>query len=231
MESERLEYKFGLSLPDALMLKARLAPFTEADPHAQNGGYRIRSLYFDTPDGDAFREKNDGTDERVKYRLRYYNGDTSFFHLEKKEKRGNVSRKTGTTVDRITAAMLAAGEYDTLRESGDPFLLEFYAAAHISHLMPAVTVEYDRAPMLYRFDNVRLTVDTNVRAGRVTDFLQKRAVPFPVMEPGTALLEVKTDDRIPVFLNRLLEDVPRQPQSYSKYALCYALIYSRADTD
>lgn len=231
MENGRLEYKYGLSLPDALELKSRLAPFTEPDPHAVRGEYRIRSLYFDTPDGDAFREKSDGSDERVKYRLRYYNGDTSFFHLEKKEKDGMLCRKAGAAVDKITAAMLAAGEYECLQNTEDPLLKEFYAVAKAAHLQPAVTVEYRRAPFLYRYDNVRITIDTDVRAGRTTDFLLKRAAPFPAMEPGTALLEVKTDDRLPVFLGRLLEDVRRQPQSFSKFALCYGILYSRAETD
>lgn len=231
MKNGRFEYKFLLSLPEALELRTRLSPFIKTDPHAVNGSYRIRSLYFDTPDGDSFREKTDGTDERVKYRLRYYNGDTSLFHLEKKEKDGTLCRKQSVSVDKVTAAMLAAGEYEALQKADDPLLKEFYAVAKVSRLQPAVTVEYRRVPLVYRYDNVRITIDSDVRAGRINDFLLKRAVPFPVMEPGTALLEVKTDDRIPVFLGKLLEDVRKQPQSFSKFALCYGLLYSRADTD
>ena len=47
------------------------------DCHAVNGQYEIRSLYFDTPDDKALREKLDGVITREKYRIRLYNNDPS----------------------------------------------------------------------------------------------------------------------------------------------------------
>lgn len=224
-EGYRTEKKYLISTETAILLRDRFAPFMQPDPHAPAGEYRIRSLYFDTPDAEAFWEKTAGVDDRRKYRLRFYNGDASFIRLELKQKQGDLGRKTSARVDEETARALQAGEYAPLLESGDPFLRAFYAEARATGLKPAVTVDYRRVPFLYRIDNVRITVDSDVRAGSPLGFFSSAPPPFGVLDPCTALLEVKTDDRLPVFLGRLLESVPRQPQSFSKYALCFARLH------
>lgn len=57
----------------------------QLDPHAATKGYyTIRSLYFDNIADMALREKLNGVNEREKFRIRYYDGDTSVMHLEKR---------------------------------------------------------------------------------------------------------------------------------------------------
>lgn len=221
----RVEKKYIISLTAAADLRQRLAPFMEVDRQAIRGAYRIRSLYFDTLDGDAFWEKFNGDGERHKYRLRFYNGDTSFIRLERKEKLGDLTRKTQAQVDQMAARAMQMGEYGPLAEAEDSFLRAFYAEARATKLMPAVTVEYLRAPFTYRIDNVRITIDTEVYAGDPLTFFSPLRAPFPVLENGVAILEVKTDDRLPAVLGRVLETVPRQQQSYSKYALSLARLH------
>lgn len=218
----RTEKKYIVSLTDAARLRERLLPFMQVDSQAKNGAYRIRSLYFDTLDADAFWDKNDGRGERRKYRLRFYNGDFSFIRLERKEKIGDLTRKTQAVVDEITARALQMGEYEPLYALQDPLCRAFYAEARAQRLMPAVTVEYRREPFVFRLDNVRITLDTEVRAGRPLGFFSALPAPFPVLENGVAILEVKTDDRLPAVIGRVLESVPRQQQSYSKFALSFA---------
>ena len=70
----RIEKKYVVSLGAAAILRQRLAPFMEADPQAVGGAYRIRSLYFDTPEEDAFWEKFDGEAD-------YYSGAVSNMNL------------------------------------------------------------------------------------------------------------------------------------------------------
>ena len=84
----RHEWKHEINALDRLVLLARLSAVMKPDPHAVNGSYRIRSLYFDTPEDKALREKIDGVNAREKFRIRYYNQDTSFLVLEKKSKLG-----------------------------------------------------------------------------------------------------------------------------------------------
>ena len=56
----RTEKKYIISLAAAAALRERLLPLMRVDSQATDGAYRIRSLYFDTLDADAFWEKVDG---------------------------------------------------------------------------------------------------------------------------------------------------------------------------
>ena len=218
----RVEKKYVISLAAAAALRERLRPFMEVDSQAIDGAYRIRSLYFDTPDADAFWEKFEGAGERCKYRLRFYNGDASFIRLEKKEKLGDLTRKTQARVEQLTARAMQMGEYEPLARAEDPLCRAFYAEAKAQRLLPSVTVDYLRTPFTYRIDNVRITIDAEIRAGAPLTFFSPMPPPFPVLESGLVILEVKTDDRLPAVLGRVLETVPRQQQSFSKYALSLA---------
>ena len=84
--NSRHEYKFLISPSAAALLKLRLPHVMRRDPHAgPEGMYTIRSLYFDDPNYSAFWDKVDGVDNRTKYRIRCYNGDTSHCRLERKD--------------------------------------------------------------------------------------------------------------------------------------------------
>ena len=116
----RHEYKFLISPNAARLLKLRLPHIMSRDPHAgPTGQYTIRSLYFDDPNFTAFRDKVDGVDNRTKYRIRCYNGDTSRCRLERKEKKGHLTRKTGQS---ITADL-----YKRPKTTDNPDLARFFA--------------------------------------------------------------------------------------------------------
>ena len=221
----RTEKKYLISLAAAAILRERLLPFMRLDSQAVDGAYHIRSLYFDTPDAGAFWEKGDDWGQRCKYRLRFYNGDTSFIRLERKEKLGEMTRKTMATMEQLPAQAMQMGEYDPLVGVEDPLCRAFYAEAKANRLMPAVVVDYRREPFTFRLDNVRITIDSQIRAGDPLSFFSTLPPPFPVLENGVAILEVKTDDRLPAMIGRVLESVPRQQQSYSKFALSYARLH------
>ena len=71
-----------------LILRQRLSAVMQRDKNAVDGKYYIRSLYFDNAADKALREKLDGVNNREKFRIRYYNHDTSLIHLEKKSRWG-----------------------------------------------------------------------------------------------------------------------------------------------
>ena len=57
MTDYRHEWKIELSPLDLLILRQRLRRVLQPDAHAVDGRYLIRSLYFDTPEDRALREK------------------------------------------------------------------------------------------------------------------------------------------------------------------------------
>lgn len=66
-EIYRNEWKYLISTSEKELLKLRLKPFLVADPHAKDGGYLIRSLYFDDYWNSAYEEKEAGVLMRKKY--------------------------------------------------------------------------------------------------------------------------------------------------------------------
>ncbi len=54
----RHEWKHVLNTGDLLILRQRLRAVMESDPHAIDGKYYIRSLYFDNPDDKALRGRS-----------------------------------------------------------------------------------------------------------------------------------------------------------------------------
>ena len=79
----RHELKYIIGRSDYIAASEHLSLIAKPDSHAENGRYKIRSLYFDNLDDKALLEKVNGVDRREKFRLRCYNGDTSLIFLEK----------------------------------------------------------------------------------------------------------------------------------------------------
>ena len=63
----RHEWKYALNYADMLTLRQRLRAIMESDPHAMDGKYQVRSLYFDTLNDKALREKINGINMREKF--------------------------------------------------------------------------------------------------------------------------------------------------------------------
>ena len=103
----RHEYKYLISRQAADLLRLRLPHVMQPDRHAgPTGQYTIRSLYFDDLDFGAFYEKVSGVDNRTKFRIRCYNYEDKIFKLEKKEKKGHLTRKTAQTVSKADVISL-----------------------------------------------------------------------------------------------------------------------------
>ena len=106
----RYEWKHEIAYGDLLALQPRLAAVMRRDSHAIDGRYEIRSLYFDNLQDKALREKIDGVNNREKFRIRYYNGDTSLLLLEKKRKINGLCAKEQARLEEGRARALALGD-------------------------------------------------------------------------------------------------------------------------
>ena len=219
----RHEYKYLISRADAELLKRRLPHFMERDPHAgETGQYTIRSLYFDDFVGNAFYDKVDGVNYRAKYRIRFYNYDISHMKLEKKEKLGNLTRKTAQTITKADARALEKGRTPALQRG---LIAELQQKISLEGLRPRVIVDYDRTPFICRDGNTRITLDENVRTKPYAAKLYASPeAMIPVLEPDQVILEVKFDDFLPGYLADVLADIPRTAMAISKFALCMSYL-------
>jgi len=222
----RHEYKFLISRADAELLKLRLPHIMERDPHAgETGSYTIRSLYFDDVNAAAYYEKTDGIDNRTKYRIRFYNYDSSVIKLEKKEKLGNLTRKTAQTITKNDARALEYALSSGCPDTCDGLTEELRLACLSRGLRPKVLVDYDRTPFLCNAGNTRITIDENLRTRPYIAhlFASPRAM-IPVLEPDQVILEVKFDDFLPGYLADALADIPKVNMAISKFAMCMSFI-------
>lgn len=216
----RHEWKHIISLSDMITLQGRLPAVMRHDPHAAGGKYEIRSLYFDNLSDKALREKLDGIDNREKFRIRYYNGDTSLIHLEKKSKRNGLGSKISIPLTKEEAQAIIDGDYAWMQASSEPLVTELYSKIRSQQLRPKTIVDYTREPYIFPAGNVRVTIDYNIRTGLYcTDFLNPKC---PTVPAGDApiILEVKWDAYLPDIIRDAVQLGGRSACAYSKYAAC-----------
>lgn len=185
------------------------------DPNAP-GGYKVRSLYYDTEDMTVYRQKKDGNLRRFKLRLRTYpeGGAAGRGVLEIKWKRGDLAwkeRRAGTLadLDALTRDPFAPDQLPSL-----PFLLANY------RFQPKVVVDYRRRAFVGQGpDPVRVTMDGPVYAWRATglDALARGGPAGDPVSRGYSVLEIKFQRSLPFWQAAMAErwHLPQVP--FSKY--------------
>lgn len=215
----RHELKREISLSDMITVRQRLRVSAYPDPYAENGRYFVRSLYFDSVSDKALRDKINGVSRREKFRIRFYNGDTSFIRLEKKCKLSGLGCKLSAPLTAEQAGRLAAGDASAAADSDNPVLRELYTKMVCGELYPKTIVDYTREPFVYPAGNVRVTLDYGIRSGLVcTDFLNMDCVTVPVTD--AVILEVKWDAFLPDVIRDAVSVGVGCEEAFSKYALC-----------
>ena len=216
----RHEWKHIINLSDMIVLQGRLPIIMQPDPHAPNGKYEIRSLYFDNLSDKALREKTDGVNHREKFRIRYYNADPSLIHLEKKSRHNGLGTKISAVLTRNEAQAIADGEYTWMPVSSKPLVTELYSKIHSQQLRPKTIVDYTREAYIFSAGNVRVTIDYNIRTGlRCTDFLNPACPTIPAGD-APIILEVKWDAYLPDLIRDAVQLGGRSACAFSKYAAC-----------
>lgn len=216
----RHEYKHEISLCDRMILSSRLSAVAKKDVHSLGKAYEIRSLYFDNIKDKALKEKIDGVNIREKFRLRYYNGDTSFIVFEKKSKINGLCAKSSVRVSEEEAEKIAIGDIDWMKESDKELLCEFYSKSKSQGLKAKTIVDYTRQAFTFPAGNVRVTLDYNIRSGmKCVDFLNPNCVTVPVCGDIT-VLEVKWDEFLPDIIRDAVQLENAHTAAFSKYAAC-----------
>ena len=216
----RHEWKHEISCSDLLTIRQRLLAVAEPDPHATDGKYLIRSLYFDNDRNKALWEKIDGVNMREKFRIRYYNGDPSVIHLEKKSKRNGLGTKYSADLTAEDTQRIINGDVDWMRSCDRTLVQELYCKMRYQGLKPKTIVEYTREPFIFRPGNVRVTFDYDIRTGlSCIDFLNPDSVTVPAGNAGI-ILEVKWDEFLPDIIRDAIWIPGRRETAFSKYAQC-----------
>lgn len=216
----RHEWKHEISYGDMLVLRQRLRTVMKPDPHAIDGKYFIRSLYFDNAADKALREKLDGVNCREKFRIRCYNHDPGLIRLEKKIKRNGLGCKETANLTADETQSIIDGDWTWMKDADRPLVQELYSKMRAEGLRPKTIVDYWREPFVFYAGNVRVTLDYQIRTGlRCTDFLNPHCVTIPAGD-APIILEVKWDEFLPSVIRDIVQLEGRHTSAFSKYAIC-----------
>lgn len=208
-------YELKFVLPESLaqQVEARLAAALVPDPHADpaRGGYRVSSVYFDTPGFDVFH-RGDGHRED-KFRVRRYGNGSALFLEQKTKQKGCVSKRR-TTVRPDDLARLADADADW---SGAWFARE----VRDRNLRPVCRVTYDRSAFVGTSSDgpVRATIDRHPRGREATGPRPDGTDGVPLLA-GEAVVEFKYVSALPVVFKRIIEELRLDPRGGSKYRRC-----------
>lgn len=220
-ENFRHEWKYLINEGEKEAISLRLKHFLTLDPNAQNGGYVIRSLYFDDYWNSAYSEKEAGVLLRKKYRIRIYNFSDRIIKLERKKKVGSYIYKEDAPLTRKETEMILAGQYGFLLKSEHPLLREFYIECVSNFMRPRVIVDYDREPWIMNAGTVRITMDSDIRAAIGSYDIFDRTLPtLSVLDPGKLVMEVKYTELLPQIIRNILPPKSSEFTAVSKFVLC-----------
>lgn len=221
----RNEFKYVLPELLASQIDAYIQPFMNPDPFGKV--YTVHSLYLDSPDLRLFHDSDTGKKNRFKLRLRTYgSSDTQPIHFEIKERMDRVIRKFRSKVDRNHVMDLISHvsdlPSDSLNESS-PQLELFMQYAKSVGTHPTAMVSYERTAYVSAFgDETRITFDRNIRSFSVNDYTddvwQTSEIPYQITH-GDVVLEIKTGDTVPQWVNEMIQHFHITRRSYSKYVI------------
>lgn len=218
----RHEYKYYIPQADYLAMRRRIASFMTPDGNMGDGGYHVRSLYFDDAALSARFEKVNGYKNRSKTRIRVYNKNMDFIRLERKIKIIGMVGKRTTALTRAQLENVLHGDAAELLRSGNAVAQRFYADIKLRRMRPAVMVDYRREAYMLRTGNVRVTFDHDLQAAYGAfdaDFSDARLIHTNVYPPQMLAMEVKFDDFIPSVVKKLIKPYTARRSAISKYVL------------
>lgn len=217
---KRQEIKYFFKSADKKILNDALKVILLSDPNnGSDNGYKISSLYFDNLNNDDFNQKLDGIMYREKYRLRIYDDNLTHGKFEIKRKFNNFVQKLSISVSSNEIDKLINGDFSPISQHKD---LEYVAEKmNFMAYRPICIVNYFRRAYFLPYDNIRVTIDSNLSSngfgtnlGRINSLIDT-----PIQKNGYEIMEVKFENDFPQFLSTILEAMPIVRSSISKYAL------------
>ena len=216
----RHERKYEINASDSIIIRQRMRAVARPDPNAVNGKYQVRSLYFDNLYDTILRQKIDGVNCREKFRIRFYNGNTSFINLEKKCRINSLCSKENTLLTAHEVQWITEGNLEWMAERSEPLIQEFRSKMNAQGLRPKTIVDYTRIPFIYEPGNVRVTLDYDIRTSlSVSNFLHPESAAIPAGDISI-ILEIKWDSYLPDLIRQAVGLENRRAAAFSKYAQC-----------
>jgi CRISPR/Cas system-associated exonuclease Cas4 (RecB family) len=216
----RNELKYYISVPQYQLLATALRSSLKPDAYSQEGGYFIRSLYFDTLEDEAYYDKVYGVAKRRKFRLRIYNIKDKLVKFEIKNKVKDKIFKETAIIGRDDAKQILKGNYEVLLKYSNNVARKIYCYFKKQKMRPVVLMDYLREAFVYDLNSIRITFDRNLRRDqRNFDFFGSPISLRPAMRNDRVILEVKYNHFLPDWIREMLTLTGSTRSAIGKYCI------------
>ncbi len=226
---ERREYKYYVPVELLDTLRNRFLASMEHDSFARQCDqhrYVVRSIYLDTRRFLFYHEKKSGLKIRKKLRIRTYNQSDSQngTYLEIKRKYDNTIRKERVGICSDQIHDLLNGGTTSFSSEQRSFLDRTTIDRYIYlvkrlQLVEKALVTYEREALQACDDSrLRVTFDLNVRSFLNPDLNDLyRETDLRTVEDSQFILEIKFNQRMPIWVRNIVREFGLRVQAISKY--------------
>ena len=220
---KRYEMKFILTKDQLVAFKSALEGHMVVDKYGKTS---IASIYYDTPNYQLIRTSIEKPLFKEKIRLRSYGlakaNDTVY--LELKRKAEGVVYKRRVKTDESNANHFLNHELDALDSCNQIAKELLYFRNYYKILEPKIMIIYDRTSYEELNGDIRLTIDESPRY-RTYDLNHHTSMDGNLLlEPGSAILEIKVQQNMPLWLTNILSENKIYKSSFSKVGMAYQLM-------
>lgn len=220
---KRYEMKFILTKDQLVAFKNALNGHMVVDKYGKTS---IASIYYDTPNYQLIRTSIEKPKFKEKIRLRSYGlakaNDTVY--LELKRKAEGVVYKRRVKTDESNANHFLKHELDELDSCNQIAKELLYFRNYYKVLEPKIMIIYDRTSYEELDGDIRLTIDESPRYRTYDLNLHTSMDGNLLLEPGSAILEIKVQQNMPLWLTNILSNNNIYKTSFSKVGTAYKLI-------
>ena len=232
---DRFEIKYLISFQQKQEIVDTLMRFAELDKNSPEHGYNVFSIYYDTHNFRFYREKIEGLEKRVKFRIRSYkkskDDDPNGLFLEIKAKDNFTIIKDRCFLPHDICSRLISDNIDveSLSDFADHYVVKKFIYYHKRwHIKPVAAIQYKRLPlMLKHYHNFRITFDHSIKCmdtGMLNVDFSNAEYCLP---SRLVVLEVKFNDKMPLWLMNYIKHHNLTQRRVSKYALAIEHLYQK----
>ena len=220
---KRYEMKFILTKDQLVAFKAALNGHMVVDKYGKTS---IVSIYYDTPNYQLIRTSIEKPKFKEKIRLRSYGlaKANDIVYLELKRKAEGVVYKRRVKTDESNANHFLNHELDALDSCNQIAKELLYFRNYYKVLEPKIMIIYDRTSYEELNGDIRLTIDESPRYRTYDLNLHTSMDGNLLLEPGSAILEIKVQQNMPLWLSSILSENKIYKSSFSKVGMAYQLM-------
>ncbi|MCR5564998.1 MAG: polyphosphate polymerase domain-containing protein [Gammaproteobacteria bacterium] len=217
---KRYELKYCMDKDQLEFFKEKIKDYMKVDKY---GLTTISSLYYDTINFSLINKSIEKPAFKEKLRLRRYgeaNSDSPvFLEIKRKYDRIVYKRRIVTSEADVDDYLYNDGEFEKDQISRE--LVAFKESK--GYLEPKYLIIYDRLAYYQEDSDLRITVDMNPRYRSSDLNLHTSTEGIPLLPEGSAILEVKVQHSVPLWLSKILSEGKIYKTSFSKVGTAHTL--------